>query len=154
MVDIYQGCFLREHHDIDYLTRDLYKLSSLLKDLYQSYGWQVQQAVNSDLILTGEGIEVHLGNVTISEAACWTHNGELGSIYFPVAWLNSRPKKFLDLAIHVVEPELQFVLLTDPQLLNPGWVPREKDIAARTYLRTLLEAKKVRWADLKNLVHT
>jgi len=153
MVDIYQGHFLREHHDIDYLTRDLYKLSKPLKELYQNLGWQVQHVANGDLMLTRERIEVHLGNVTFSEEACWTHNGELGSIYFPVVWINGQPKEFLNLAIHVVEPELQFVLLTDPKLLNPKWVPREKDIAARIFLRALLEAKKVRLADLRNLVH-
>ena len=153
IADIYQGFFLRDHHDIDYLTRDLIKMQQSLTEAFQELGWQIQQLVNGDLKLSKGQIEVQLGNVTFAGEACWTHNGKLGSIFFPASWLRVESMKFYKFEIHAAEPELQYALLSQPQLLNPDWAPREKDRTALSYLRSLLEAKKARLDDLKNLIH-
>jgi hypothetical protein len=113
-MDVYQGRFLREHHDLDYLTLELGKYNRPLTEFFQNSGWQVQPLVNGDLKLINDEIEIQLGNVIIAGEACWTHNGRLGSLFFPLAWLNDQSKKFYDIEIHVVEPELQYVLYNHP----------------------------------------
>ena len=43
--------------------------------------------------------------------------------------------------IHVVAPELQYVLKEHPELLNPDWLIKEKDIHDKEHLRDILIQK-------------
>lgn len=142
-VDIYENRILREHDDLDYLTLNLHKLTPQFIVLFENCGWQAGLLENGDLKLQREGIKIHLGHVEISKKARWTHNGDKGSLWFPQDWLKSKPVNFCGLEIHVVEPEFQYVMLERPQLLNPDWRYREKDLVARKYLRSFLEGKGV-----------
>ena len=45
--------------------------------------------------------------------------------------------------VHVVEPEFEYVVKEHPQILNPDWKPRDKDIIAKQYLKEMLEARDV-----------
>ena len=139
-VDIYTGRILREHEDLDYLTLNLHNLKSQFTELFESIGWQVQNLDNGDIKLRKDGLKIQLGHVEFTDKAKWTHNGEKGHIYFPIKWLRQEMIRFYGIELHVVEPEFQYVLKEYPEMLNPEWVLREKDIVAKQQLRAILES--------------
>lgn len=142
-IDIYKNRFLREHDDLDYLTLNLHSLIPQFTKLFENCGWQANLLENGDLKLEREGIKIHLGHVELSDKVRWTHNGDKGSIWFPQEWLISKPVSFCGIEVHVVEPEFQYVIFEHPQMLNPNWKHREKDIVARKYLRSCVEGKGI-----------
>jgi hypothetical protein len=152
-VDIYQGHLLREHHDLDYLTLGLQDLKEPMIDSFQEYGWKCARLINGDIQIKKDEAELQFGNVTCSTEARWTHNGDLGSIYFPPEWLQQSAIGFYDVGVHVVTPEFQYALLAHPELLNRKWALREKDIAAKAYLKALLENKGINQSNLETLIH-
>ncbi len=136
--DIYMGRILREHDDLDYLTLNLHPLRRRLEELFSDHGWQTENLPNGDLRLKKGKIKVQLGNVECGHLAKWTHNGEKGSLLFPVLWLGPDAVEFCGIEVHVIAPELQYVLKEHPELLNPDWLMREKDILEKEYLRNIL----------------
>ena len=151
-IDVYLGCIIREHHDLDYLTVNLATKHTQISQLFNSYGWETKKVINGDLKATKNDIEIHLGNIQINEVVTWTHNGNLGAISFPNHWLNSNPVNFLDVKVHVVEPEFEYAIKNNPHLLNPSWQPREKDLEARQHLKKILEMRHVKMSILHKLV--
>ena len=63
-------------------------------------------------------------------------------LLFPRSWLNPDIVEFYETGIHVVAPELQFVLKEHPALLNPDWLPSEKDILDKEHLRDILPKRR------------
>jgi hypothetical protein len=124
--DIYMGRILREHADIDYLTLNLHRLKSQITETFSGRGWQAKDLLNGDLSLKKDNVKVHLGNVEIGNIAKWTHNGEQGALFFPASWLSLDVVEFHGRELHVVAPELQYVLKDHPELLNPDWIIRER----------------------------
>lgn len=142
-IDIFENRILREHDDLDYLTLNLHSLIPQFITLFENNGWQANLLENGDLKLKREGIKMHLGHVELSDKARWTHNGDEGSIWFPKEWLNPKSINFCGHEIHVVAPEFQYVMIERPQILNPNWSHREKDIVAQKYLRSCIEGKGI-----------
>jgi hypothetical protein len=142
-IDVYENRFLREHEDLDYLTLNLHGLIPQLTYLFENDGWQTTLMENSDLNAEHGSVKIQLGHVELSAKACWTHNGEKGSLWFPLEWLNPNPLSFCGVEIHVVVPELQFVLMAQPQLLNPAWRYRDKDTIARKHLKGYIKEKGI-----------
>lgn len=142
-IDVYKGRFLREHHDIDYLTLDLYHHRLEIAQLLEEAGWQVVSIENGDLSVGGDGIRLHLGNVKWGKQVKWTHNGENGAILFPQAWLRTDTVPFYDVFVHVTAPEFEYVLKQHPELLNPEWELRDKDHEARRELTRMLAQRNV-----------
>jgi hypothetical protein len=50
---------------------------------------------------------------------------------------------FCGVEIHVIKPEFQYVMIERPQMLNPNWKHRDKDISAQKYLRNLIDGKRI-----------
>jgi hypothetical protein len=151
-LDVYNGCFLREHYDLDYLTQNLGNGKQHFIKSFESEGWQAQELTNGDLRCIKNDIRIHLGNILISKTATWTHNGENGAISFPLAWLRPTPVLFQEVAVHVVEPEFEYVIKHNPHFLNPDWKPREIDLMARKQLQAMLVEKGVDWINLVNKI--
>jgi hypothetical protein len=152
--DIYMGRMLREHDDIDYLTLNLHRLKSKIAAAFSGHGWQTKDLVNGDLSLKKDNLKVHLGNVEIRDVAKWTHNGEKGFLLFPVSWLSKEIIKFYGMEVHVVAPELQYILKNCPELLNPDWIIREKDVLEKVYLRDILLKKGIDIGSLHEFVNS
>jgi ribosomal protein S18 acetylase RimI-like enzyme len=146
------GRLLREHNDIDYLTLNLHRLKSRIAEILSEHGWQTKDLENGDLSLKKENVKVHLGNVEIGDVARWTHNGERGALLFPVSWLSIETIEFYGMEVHVVAPELQYVLKECPELLNPDWILREKDTLEKEHLRQILLKKEIDICSLQELV--
>ncbi len=142
-VDVHVGRLLREHDDLEYLCLNLHGLWSAFASAAECRGWRAVLLKNQDLRLTVDGFRVHLGHVEMSERARWTHNGDKGSIFFPTAWLTAESVDFYGTPVHVVAPEFDYVHKWNPQMLNPEWVPREKDLRARTELRKILVGRGI-----------
>ena len=111
--------------------------------LFENGGWQTSLLENGDLKAEWESVKIHLGHVELSNTARWTHNGDKGSLWFPRDWLNSKLLNFCGVEIHAAALEFQYVLMERPQLLNPAWRYREKDILARTYLKKWINEKEI-----------
>lgn len=152
-IDIYENRILREHDDLDYLTLNLHNRIPEFTKLFKTNGWQTKLLENGDLKLKQKDIKIQLGHIEFLDKVCWSHNGDKGSIWFPAEWLNMNPVKFCGIKVHVVQPEFQYVLLEHPQILNPEWNPREKDIVAREYLKGCIENKGICPGSLFEQVH-
>jgi hypothetical protein len=152
-MDIYQGKILREHHDLDYLTLHLHELFKPLAEKFQNAGWFAQRLSNGDLKLEKGGVKIHLGHLSIGQSVRWTHNGSLGSLYFPVEWVVQAARTFCNIEIHVIAPQLQYALLDHPELLNPDWEPREKDRTAKAYFKTWLTSNGIAVEHLRSQIH-
>ena len=150
--DIYLGRILREHDDLDYLTLNLHRLQAKIREAFSEHGWQAKNLINGDLKVKKDGVKIHLGNVEFDEFARWTHNGDKGSLLFPLSWLSRTVVEFYGMKIHVVAPELQYVLKEHPELLNPDWIMREKDILEKEYLRDMLVQQGIEICSLYKLV--
>ena len=142
-IDIYKGQYQRLHHDIDYLTVNLSTLKPEFAKLLKMAKWQVKHIENGDISATKEGLKVHLGNISLKKQARWTHNGQKGIICFPLHWLRQRSVSFYGVAVHVVEPEFEYVIKENPKLLNEDWHLREKDLLAQSELTKMLQGKYV-----------
>ena len=152
VVDVLKGKFLREHGDLDYLMMDLHQSKSQISETFINWGWITKNLENGDLKLIKNGMKIHLGHVELSDTVTWTHNGEKGSIVFPVMWLPVKTIDFYELSVHIVSPELQYVLKTHPQLLNPKWQVREKDILDIKVLKQILMKRGVELSSLRTMV--
>lgn len=150
--DVYAGQVLREHGDLDYLTWNLHSRRAKLAEIFHGHGWQPQTLENGDLHLRKDGVKIQLGNIKFESYVKWTHNGDKGYILFPVTWLRIKPMSFCDTEVHVVEPEFQYVLKQHPELLNPAWKPREKDLHDGRFLCDLLQQKNVKIENLISLI--
>ena len=152
VVDITQGDFLREHDDLDCLTMNLHQLKSQFSGMFKNLGWGTQNLENGDLKLTKDNIKIHLGHIDLSDKVTWTHNGEKGSLIFPVSWLSLETTEFRGVKTHVVLPELQYVLKKYPKLLNPEWETRDKDILDLKALEKILMKRDVEISTLRAMV--
>jgi hypothetical protein len=74
----------------------------------------------------------------IQPISIWAGSCERGSLFFPLSWLGPDVVEFYGMRIHVVAPELQYVLKEHPEYLNPDWRLREKDILEKKYFKDLL----------------
>jgi hypothetical protein len=144
-VDIYHGRPTRAHGDIDCFVVDLHQHVPAFSERLLEAAWEVRTVLDGYLLAAKkEGVKLQLGHVEISGAAVdWKHNGNAGSILFPVAWLRPDPIAFLGVTVHVAAPELGYVLKTNPSLMNPDWQPREKDRVDTDRLRDVLLGKHI-----------
>ncbi len=138
-LDIWEGRFLRKHHDIDVLTTHLYSLLPAFEEVFGEAGYETRILGNGDLKVVNPDVNLHLGHVNCVDGLVeWTHNGTNGSLVFPQHWLNSRPYQFYTCSVMTVTPEFEYVLKMHPERMNPAWIPREKDLTARDVLTSLL----------------
>jgi hypothetical protein len=154
-LDIHQGRVTREHSDIDCFVVDLYRLFAPFRDRLLEQGWETRDPLDGHLLgASRDGIRLALGHVELEAGAGaggagdggivnWKHNGNRGSILFPAAWLRREVVPFLGVELHIAEPELAYVLKTNPHLMNPDWSARDRDRADIALLRAMLAEKRV-----------
>lgn len=150
-VDIYHGRPTRAHGDIDCFVVDLHQHVPAFSERLLEAAWEVRTVLDGYLLAAKkDGVKLQLGHVEIrGSVVYWKHNGNEGTILFPVDWLSADPVPFLGITVHVAEPELGYVLKTNPSLMNPDWQPREKDRADIDLVTNVLLEKQV---DLDALV--
>jgi hypothetical protein len=144
-LDIHEARPLRTHGDIDCFVVGLHQHLVPFSERLQEAGWEVKTVLDGHLLSARkEGVKLQLGHVeTHGEIVHWKHNGNEGTILFPLDWLCSEPADFLGVTVHVAGPELAYVLKVNPQLMNPDWQRRDKDRADIDLLKDLLLEKQI-----------
>lgn len=135
-IDILEGRFLREHHDVDGFTLNLLSHKDRLTTLYQERGYTVTFMDAFDfLMIEKDGCHALFNRLELdTDIAMWRHIGNAGTVYFPTAWLSETPINFYDVAVFISGIEFEYAIKTNPQLLSPEWKGRAKDRAAIQYL--------------------
>ncbi len=110
-MDIWEGRFLREHHDVDALTEDLHTLFPVFEQVFSRAGYDTREVENGDLKIASTEVKLHIGHVICSgKKAEWTHNGAKGSLVFPQRWLDTSPYQFYSCEVMTVAPEFEYVI--------------------------------------------
>jgi len=152
-LDIWAGKLLRPHGDIDCLTENLHTHEQQFRRLFLQAGYQTKHLSNKDFLAIKNKVEVHLGHVTIQQGRIeWTHNGDIESIFFPQTWLNKKAHDFYELKTYTVKPEFEYVIKSNPALMNPAWKPRKKDLKAIRELAKILQKQNVDLPSLQEQV--
>lgn len=150
-LDVWENKFLRDHHDIDCLTVDLHTLRDNFRTLFEKSGYKTEDLDNGDFRALKGDLKMHMGHLKIEdETVEWTHNGEKGSIFFPKNWLSENSNQFYGTNVYTADPKFEYTIKVHPELMNPEWMPRDKDIVARRKLEQLLTERGVAMNSLIN----
>jgi hypothetical protein len=142
-MDIVEGRFLREHHDLDGFTFDLLGLLPELIDQYEQRGYTTtfREDIHM-LVIAREGLHAAFNRLDIDgEIAMWRHIGEEGTVYFPVTWLDAVPRDFYDTQAYTAGLQLDYTLKTNIRMIHATWELRDKDTAAIAHLEAALAAR-------------
>ena len=139
-VDLLEGRFLREHHDLDGFTLDLLDVRGGMAVHYEERGYAVEWRSDIDmLVIRRDGLHAAFNRLEIDgETAMWRHVGREGTVYFPAAWLDAAPREFHGVEVTCAGAQLDYALKTNVRLTHATWEAREKDQAAIAYLEKIL----------------
>ena len=143
--DVLAGEFLREHSDVDGFTLNLWNLQKDLAALFEQKGYTVS-FVEDMGFLKIEYNETHavFNQLEFDEdIALWRHAGNEGTVYFPRIWLCNNPYRFYDTEVFVSGVEFEYSIKARPQLLNPLWKGREKDIKMIEWLNRIFDNERI-----------
>jgi hypothetical protein len=142
-VDVLEGRFLREHHDIDGFTLDLKDKRGDLEESYRCRDYDTRYMDEWDiLVIEKSGLQASFNRLEIDrDTAMWRHIGDAGALFFPREWLPEAPLEFCGVKVYISGIQFEYAIKTSPWILGPEWTGREKDRQAAEYLaRKLAEA--------------
>lgn len=145
---LHLGYFYRSHHDIDLMIVNLNQFANLFKIAFKKHGWHCEILLNNQMLNVKKGdLKLHINNVIIKEGrALLKYEGDEGSIVFPQDWLRRVPVPFYDTVLHVVEPQLIYVLKSNPHFCNPDyeqWDDEKRKKRANRDTQDILVLKKM-----------
>ena len=131
-MDIFEGRFLREHHDIDCFTLNLLDVKSDMNVLFKQKGYSTEYLSDIDMFkIDQHRCEAAFNRLEIdNDVAMWRHIGNEGTFYFPRVWLENRTRYFYDTPVLVSGIEFEYSIKTKVKLLSPIWELRENDLKA------------------------
>lgn len=141
VVDVLQGELLRVHHDLDCFTLDLLEHQPTMAHGFRSLGYEITTMEEFQILrVDRDGVHAAFNPLTLhGDSAVWHHVGRHGRIEFPVAWLDSCPRRFHGTSVYTSGPRFELAIKLHPELLNPEWRVRPKDRAAICQLQVALE---------------
>jgi hypothetical protein len=145
VMDIMEGRFLREHHDIDCFTLNLLDVKEKVDNLFVSKGYHTQYIHDIDMYqikINGCGTAFNRLEVE-KETAMWRHIGNEGTLFFPVRWLKDTPVLFYGVPIFISGPEFEYAIKARVELLSPEWQLRGIDESSREYYLKALEQRGI-----------
>lgn len=139
-LDIHEGRFLREHHDLDAFTLNLLEILPDAMALYRLRGYAVDFLPDFDMLtIRKDGLHATFNRLEVDgETAMWRHIGNMGTVYFPAGWLDTAPSLFYGVPVFTAGIRFAYLLKTNPQLLNPEWTLLPKDEADIALLERIL----------------
>ncbi len=142
-VDILEGRFLREHHDLDGFTLALLDVRDRMVALYEQKGYTTHFREDIDMLVISQGdLHAAFNRLEIDGGiAMWRHIGNDGTVYFPVDWLDDAPQDFHDAKVFSAGIQLDYTLKTNIRMTHATWDLREKDHVAIAYLEKALTAR-------------
>ena len=144
-IDILEGEFIREHHDIDGFTLNLLDVRDEMTTEFQNRGYETSYMEEVDILGIKKG-DLHAGFnrlETDGDTAMWRGAGDEGTLFFPLKWLDNEPRIFYDTKVYISGIEFEYAIKTNPKMLHPKWEPREKDLKAIESLSKLLEERNI-----------
>jgi len=142
-IDILEGRFLREHHDLDGFTLNLLDVRDRMMALHEHKGYTTQFREDIDMLVIAKGdLHAAFNRLEIDgEIAMWRHIGNEGTVFFPVDWLDNAPRDFYDAKLFSAGIQLDYTLKTNIRMIHATWDLREKDRAAIVVLEKVMAAR-------------
>ncbi|MHB1295477.1 MAG: nucleotidyltransferase domain-containing protein [Anaerolineae bacterium] len=139
-IDVLEGRFLREHHDLDGFTRDLLDVRERMTALFCARGYEVAFREDFDMLtIARDGLHAAFNRLEVDgETAMWRHIGDEGTVYFPLRWLDDAPRAFYAAQVYLAGVAFEYTLKTNIRMLHAEWNPREKDRVALDYLESAM----------------
>lgn len=150
VIDILEGYFLREHHDIDCFTLNLLDVKNDMDDAFKQKGYLTEYISDIDMFKVNRyGCKVGFNRLEIAgDTAMWRHIGNEGTVYFPLSWLSKTPVNFYGIPILISGAEFEYAIKAKVKLLSPIWELRDKDFKALDYWTQKLRLRNVDTANL------
>lgn len=150
VIDIFEGYFLREHHDIDCFSLNLLDVKNGMDTLFKQRGYTTEYLSDFDMFkIDLHGIKAAFNRLeNDKDVAMWRHIGNEGTLFFPMAWLNKTPINFYNIPTLVSGLEFEYVIKANVKLLSPIWDLRKQDIKALEYLTRMLKLRNMSSDDL------
>jgi hypothetical protein len=134
--DIFEGKFLREHHDLDCFTQNLVDNLEVLMDKYKARGYFANFRHDINMLEIRNGNEyASINSLDIDQTvAMWRHIGNEGTVFFPLDWLDKEPRQFYNVKVFTSGLKFEYGFRSIAHSLNPRWKEREEDIVVKKYL--------------------
>ena len=144
-IDILEGRFLREHHDIDAFTLNLLEIREQMAKQFALRGYELDYLAEVDMLkISKAGKYAAFNRLEVDQdIALWRTAGDEGTVYFPWQWLDQSPRDFYGVKVYISGVRFEYAIKTNPKLLHPEWEPRKKDREAIDYLNTYLERQGI-----------
>lgn len=141
VIDLIEGRFVREHHDLDGFILDMDKVMEKLTKEFENREYTVKFNEKFRILAIYKG-DLHAAfNILYEDRgiAEWQHIGENGSVYFPYNWLDQEPRNFYGISIHTANIKFEYGFRKMAPLINPDWSnTRPKDLEALKFYREKL----------------
>lgn len=144
-VDINEGHFLRDHHDLDCFTLNLLDAQYQMETRFTQKGYTVNYVDEFDMLqVKKNGCSAVFNRLEIeNDIAMWRHIGNEGTIFFPQNWLSDSALNFYGTEMFISGAEFEYAIKTNVKLLSPVWELREKDIASLEYWANVLKKRNI-----------
>lgn len=149
-IDIFEGRFLREHHDLDGFTENLTEHLDSLRLHYERRGYMTEfKSAFSILVIRRDGLHAAFNPLELDHSiAMWRHIGDRGTVFFPSEWLDAVPHVFYDIKAYTSGMCFEYGFRSIAGDVNPAWTLREKDRDALFYLERKLQAEGIDTASI------
>jgi len=145
VMDIMEGIFLREHHDIDGFILNLMDVKERMDEQFILKGYFTEFIKGIDMYkIHYQGFHAAFNRLEIEkDTAMWRHIGDKGTLYFPVGWLKDNPVNFCDSPVFISGPEFEYAIKEKVSLLSPEWQIRDTDKQALEYYRDVIKKRNI-----------
>ncbi len=139
-IDILEGRFVREHHDLDAFTLNLLDVLPEMTALYTARGYATEFRDDIDMLtIRRDGLHASVNRLEVDgPIAMWRHIGDEGTVCFPADWLDAAPRDFYGVKVYLAGLELDYTLKTNIRMINAVWTLREHDHAAIAVLERMM----------------
>lgn len=144
-VDLHQGYFLRNHHDIDAFTLNLLDIRDEMMHLFQLRGYTTEFIERFDiLVIRRSGLHAAFNRLeVVGQLAMWRHIGNEGTVYFPTSWLDQHTRLFNGVSVYSAGIKLDYVFKTNIRMFNAQWCLREQDQMAIGQIEAILQSEHI-----------
>ena len=144
-VDLLEGHFVREHHDLDGFTLNLLDVLPEMMALYTARGYAAAFRDDIDMLtIRKDGLHASFNRLEIDgPIAMWRHIGDEGTVYFPVEWLDATPREFYGVHVYSAGLELDYALKTNIRMTHATWILREQDHVAIAALERMMAQRNL-----------
>ncbi|MHB9130584.1 MAG: hypothetical protein ACYDBB_05765 [Armatimonadota bacterium] len=144
-LDIFEGQFLRDHHDLDGFTLNLLDVLPDMMALYEARGYTTEFREDFDMLsIRKDDLHATFNRLEVDgETAMWRHIGNEGTVYFSVQWLDKMPRHFYEVPVFTAGIELDYTLKTNISMIHPEWTIRDKDYQAIERLEMIMAKSNI-----------